>query len=322
MPRRQGRSLSSTGTVSGSFCSEPARSSGRINTSGPLPGLTGSRRVSRSSLVRTCSSSLISCLLIEAFYSQGDTRHEINDKQNARPLTHSIRSRRGARSSGSEQRLVLVSQPSLERNLAFRLGGGWGLDVFLIVFFRGGCFLALGRQEGEGDPLQVRLDLEDPDFDLLACLDDVDDAADAGGRKLGDVDQTLDAGLELDEGSKFHQLGDLARDHQAAGILRFRLFPRAGGELFQAQRQLPGHGIDLDHLDLNLVAGLDQVIHLLDPRPAHFADWQETVNAAKVHERAEVFDRAHGPLADLADLQLAPGLLTLLGPFLFEQVAP
>ena len=62
-------------------------------------------------------------------------------------------------------------------------------------------------QERERDLLDLRLDLEDADLDLLVGLDDVGDAAHPGRRELRDVDQSLDAGLELDERAEVHESG-------------------------------------------------------------------------------------------------------------------
>ena len=55
------------------------------------------------------------------------------------------------------------------------------------------------------------------DLDFLLGLDEVGDATHAGRREFRDVDESLDAGLELDEGAEVHEPGDLALDHTPRG---------------------------------------------------------------------------------------------------------
>ena len=65
-----------------------------------------------------------------------------------------------------------------------------------------------GLLEAEGDALGRRVDVEDGDDDLLARAQDllgVDELAGPG--QVGDVDEALDALLELDEGAEVGQAG-------------------------------------------------------------------------------------------------------------------
>ena len=66
--------------------------------------------------------------------------------------------------------------------------------------------------EAERDAALVRIDLEHHHLDLLAGRDDLA-GMDVllGPAHLGDVDQALDAGLELDEGAVVGDVGDAAR---------------------------------------------------------------------------------------------------------------
>ena len=79
--------------------------------------------------------------------------------------------------------------------------------------------------------------------------------------------------------------------------------------------------VDLEHLDLHLVAGLDHFVDLGDPRPAHLADRQQPVDPTYIDEGAEVFDRPDDAIADLALFESRPGLLALLRSLLFQQLA-
>ena len=84
--------------------------------------------------------------------------------------------------------------------------------------------------------------------------------------------------------------------------------PGAWRELFETERQFAGHAIDLQHLDLHLVACLEQIVDLGDPPPAHLADRQQAVDAADVDEGAEALDRTHDSLVNLAFLERRPGV--------------
>ena len=82
-----------------------------------------------------------------------------------------------------------------------------------------------------------------------------------------------------------------------------------------------GHAVDLEDLDLDLVANLEDRADVGDAAPGEVADVDQAVDAADVDEGAEVLDRADDALVDLALFEGLPGLLALLGPLLFEQVA-
>ena len=114
------------------------------------------------------------------------------------------------------------------------------------------------------------------------------------------MDQTLDPLLQLDEGAVGHHVDDLAADPRADRVLVGHVLPRTGGLLLQPQRDLLALLVDVQDHHLDLVVDLEHVAGVVDPSPAHVGDVQEAVDAAKVHERAEVGDVLDGPLADLA----------------------
>src|SRR5262245_37892694 len=92
-----------------------------------------------------------------------------------------------------------------------------------------------GLFDGEADSLLIGVEVEDLDLDVFAGLDDVGGAADAVGRKLGDVDEAFNARFELHEGA---EIGDARNDagHDLAGWVLFSgIAPGAGEELFEAE---------------------------------------------------------------------------------------
>ena len=74
--------------------------------------------------------------------------------------------------------------------------------------------------------------------------------------------------------------------------------------LLAAQADLAG-AVDLEHLDLDLVALLQHVGDALHAAGSDLRDVQQAVGAGQdLDEGAEVDDAAHGALVDLADLRL------------------
>ena len=61
-----------------------------------------------------------------------------------------------------------------------------------------------------------------------------------GPAHLGDVDQALDARLELDERAIFGDVGDPAAEHAADRIFGRRAFPRIALELLHAEARCAG----------------------------------------------------------------------------------
>ena len=74
----------------------------------------------------------------------------------------------------------------------------------------------LGLLHAQGDLLLLLVDLQHDDFDLVVDLDQLAGMADAAGPgHLADVDQALDALLQLDEGAVAHHVDHLAVDLRA-----------------------------------------------------------------------------------------------------------
>ena len=97
--------------------------------------------------------------------------------------------------------------------------------------------------------------------------------------------------------------------------------PRVLGDLLEAERDALGLGVELEDLDLDLVADLEHLGRVVDAAPAHVGDVQQAVDAAEVDEGAvlgEVLDLAGH---DLALGELLQGLALLLLALLLEQDA-
>src|SRR5262249_125212 len=137
---------------------------------------------------------------------------------------------------------------------------------------------------------------------------------------LGDVDQSLDAVLELHEGAVGHDVDDLALVLAADRVARLDAFPRGGAALLQAERDALAVLVDAPDAHLDLLVELDHLARVVDAAPRHVRDVEQAVDAAEVDEHAEVGDVLDDALADLAVLDVGEQRLLLLLALLLEQL--
>ena len=138
---------------------------------------------------------------------------------------------------------------------------------------------------------------------------------------LGDVDEALDAVAELDERAERNELGDLALDDRADREVLDEHLPRILGGLLEAERDALAVEVDVEHLDLDRIADLDDLGRVVDVAPGELGDVHEAVDAAEVDERTEVDDGGDVTRQDHALLQLAEDLGALGLAALFEDDA-
>src|SRR4029077_19474355 len=138
---------------------------------------------------------------------------------------------------------------------------------------------------------------------------------------LGDVDQPLDAGLELDERAVVGDVGHAGLEAGADRELGVDALPRIGLQLLHAERDAVRLVVDLDDLDLHLLADVEHLGRVIDAPPRDVGDVQEAVDAAEIDEGAVVGDILHHAVDDLAFLEVLHQLLALLGAGLLERGA-
>ena len=127
---------------------------------------------------------------------------------------------------------------------------------------------------------------------------------------LGDVDEPLDAFLQLDEGAVVGDAHDLAADSRAPGpdTPSADLGPRVGHDLLHAERNALAAMIILQHDHFDFVANLHHFGRMLHAAPRHIGDVQQAVDAAEVDESAIVGDVLHRAFEDDALFEHAEGL--------------
>ncbi len=96
--------------------------------------------------------------------------------------------------------------------------------------------------------------------------------------------------------------------------------PRIRRELLEAQRDALLLVVELQHLDLDLIADLDEVARMRQASPGHVGDVQQAIDAAEVDEGAVVGQVLHRAGEDGVFVKLLQRLAALLRLLFFQQL--
>ena len=145
----------------------------------------------------------------------------------------------------------------------------------------------------------LRLDAENNSLHLFALLHHFRRMLDAlGPAQVRDVNQTVDAVFNLDEGAKVGQVAHPALNDCPGRILLGQVLPRVVEQLFHAQRDAAVGRIHAQHHCIHLVGRLDQLGRMLEAlRPGHFRKVNQPLDALlQLNERAVVGDRKNAAM--------------------------
>ena len=179
-----------------------------------------------------------------------------------------------------------------------------------------------GLLEAQRNAALRRIDFEHLHVDFLARRNDL-----AGMHVLlrpahfGDVNEALDARLQLHEGAVVGDVGDAAVEFGAERIFRLDALPRILKQLLHAKRDAVRVVIDLDDLDLHGLADRQHLGRVVDATPGDVGDMQQAVDAAEIHEGAVVGDVLHDAVDHLTFFKVGDDLVTLLSAALFKHGA-
>ena len=125
-------------------------------------------------------------------------------------------------------------------------------------------------------------------------------------RHLADVDQALDALLELHEGAVAHHVDDLALDAACRPGTCLRRSPTGWRVFCLRPRAIFSFSWSMCRIMTSISWSILTISRrMVDAAPAHVGDVQQAVDAAQVDERAELGDVLDHALAELADFELA-----------------
>src|SRR5262245_46229418 len=165
-----------------------------------------------------------------------------------------------------------------------------------------------------------RIDSQHHRVDVVADIQNLRRVLDAlAPRHLGNVNQPLDARLELDERSVIGEADHFAFNTGADWIPLHHVRPWIGNQLLVSQRHAFGGRVVLEHDHVDLVVHLEQFRGVADATPGHVGDVQQTVDAAEVDESTVVGDVLHDALEHFAFGQRLERVLLLFGVLLLEE---
>ena len=167
--------------------------------------------------------------------------------------------------------------------------------------------IALALLETQADLLVFLVDLQDHDVDFIADRNDLGRMLDVPRpTHLTDVDQALDTTFQLHEGAVVGDGDHASANDSLFGVTLVDVVPGIGLELLQTEADPFALLLEVQHLDLDLLADGDNFARVRDAAPAQVGDVQQAVDAAEIDEGAEVGDvldhaRAHLALFELGD---------------------
>src|SRR6267378_7041872 len=150
--------------------------------------------------------------------------------------------------------------------------------------------------QSERDAFVLGIHVQDDDINTVSLLHDFRRMLHAlGPRHVGDMDQSVDARLDLDESTKARKVPNFSVETRADRVLLRQHHPRILLCLLHAERDLLLVRIDLEHDRFDRLTDrhqLRRVTHVA--RPAHLADVNESFDTRlELDECAVVGDRNH-----------------------------
>src|SRR2546423_1236125 len=150
--------------------------------------------------------------------------------------------------------------------------------------------------QAQGNPLVLGVHVQDQHLDLVALLHDLGGMLHAlGPRHVGDVDQAVDAGLDLHERPERGEVAHFALDAHAHRILLRQRHPGIFLGLLHAERDFFFGLVHLQYDGFYSLADRDdlgRVAHVAGP--AHLGDVDQAFDPRlELHERAVIGDRHH-----------------------------
>ena len=181
--------------------------------------------------------------------------------------------------------------------------------------------LALDALQRQRQAAALGVDLDDLRLHLVALRDDLARVLDVVLRELGDVNEPLDSGHDLDEGAEGDDLRDLALDDVALVVLVEDLLPGIALGLLEPERDPLPLPVDVENLHLDGLADLEHLARMVHVRPGELGDVDQAVHAVEVDEGAEVDDVRNLALDDVSGLEAVEDLLALLLALVLEDGA-
>mmetsp|Transcript_6380 Transcript_6380/g.9537 ORF Transcript_6380/g.9537 Transcript_6380/m.9537 type:complete len:337 (-) Transcript_6380:255-1265(-) len=102
------------------------------------------------------------------------------------------------------------------------------------------------------------------------------------------VNQTFNTLFQLSKATVVSQVGNACCNLAAFRITTLDINPGIFAQLLQAERNTVALTIELQNLDADFVANINDFARMLDALPGHIGNVQQAVNTTQIHERAVV----------------------------------
>src|SRR6266508_2436024 len=185
----------------------------------------------------------------------------------------------------------------------------------------GAAFSFVDALQGKGQATPLRIHLDDLRAHRLTLGHNLPRVLDVVLGQLGDVNKSVDARHDFDEGAEGDHLRHLPFDDVALVVHVHHLLPRVRLGLLQAERGALPLAVDIEHLDLPFLADLEQLRGMVHVTPGELGDVDETIDALEVHEGAEVDNVGDRPRHDVAGRETVEDRLAHLFALLLEDGA-
>jgi hypothetical protein len=134
--------------------------------------------------------------------------------------------------------------------------------------------------------------------------------------QLRDVDKPLQAILHLYKGTEVDDVRDGALHNLPCAIPFLNGLPRVWLEASKAETDSASISIDIQDVDLHLLAGTEHIAWMIHASPGELGDMDQTLQPTQVHKGTEGAERGHVPLTDVARGErveyLLPSLFVLM----------
>ncbi len=161
--------------------------------------------------------------------------------------------------------------------------------------------IGLALLEAQRDAAFFGIRVEHHNLDFLAGGDDLSGMHVLfGPAHFRNMNQPFDTRLQLHEGAVIGNVGDPAGKLGFGRILGFHAFPGVCFQLFQAERDALGFGVEADHLNIHGLADLQHFRRVIDAAPGDVGDVKQAIDAAQIDKGAVIGDVLDHALEDLS----------------------
>src|SRR5215510_6370046 len=141
----------------------------------------------------------------------------------------------------------------------------------------------------ETDPTRPWIDAQHFNLNQVTRINYLARMLDAlGPAHLGDMDQSFNTALEFNECAVVSNTRDFSVYTRAHRKTLFDAGPRIGQQLLVTKRDSFTLAIKLQHLDLDRIAHVEQLVRILQTPPRHVSHMQQSIDAAEIDKRAVV----------------------------------